>query len=118
VWRVMTLELDLTRLARIREVLGVELSELIGGMLDTMHVAIDQAELAMSTGDLEGAAKAAHACRNDALMLGAKELLAALESLEQAARSGNRAGADQALVSLRTIWPLTRDELMKIASDT
>lgn len=114
----MTHDFDLTRLVQIQEVMGVEMSELIGGMLDSIGAALEQTEAAIGSGDLESVARAAHACRNDALMLGATQLLAALEALEQAARSGHRGHADQALVSLRTIWPATRTQLTKIALDS
>ncbi len=40
----MAPDFDLARLTQIREVMGVELSELVGGMLETMRVAIEQAE--------------------------------------------------------------------------
>jgi HPt (histidine-containing phosphotransfer) domain-containing protein len=111
-------EVDVARLAQIREVMGVELSELVGGMLDTMRTAIEETERAMATGALDRAAKAAHACRNDALMLGAKQLLAALSELEQAARAHDRPRAEAALVGVQAVWPATRDELTRIASDS
>ncbi len=114
----MASEIDFERLHQIREVMGVRLAELVGGMLATMRDAIDQTERAVSDGKLEDAAKAAHACRNDALMLGAKRLLRALGSLEQAARVGDVCGAEQALVAVREAWPPTREELCRIAADT
>ena len=109
-------EFDLERLVEIREVIDVELSELVGGMLASMSEAIEQAERAVSEGELGSAAKAAHACRNDALMLGARRLLVALGALEQTARSGDMGGAEAALVALREIWPTTREQLERIAS--
>ena len=74
----MKIELELGRLAQIQEVMGTAVPELVGGMLESMRAAIEQVELAMSAGRLDHAAKASHACRNDALMVGARQLLVAL----------------------------------------
>jgi HPt (histidine-containing phosphotransfer) domain-containing protein len=111
------MDLDLERLGQIRQVMGIELSELVGNMLDSMRVAIEQAELAVADGELDQAAKAAHSCRNDALLLGARQLLVILSELERSAREGDRVRTGRALDGLREVWPPTRDELVRIASD-
>jgi len=110
------IELELGRLAQIQEVMGTGLPEIVGGMLESMRAAIEQVELAMSSGHLDRAAKAAHACRNDALMVGARQLLAALTELETAARSELVQEARSALDALRQAWPATRDELERVAT--
>jgi HPt (histidine-containing phosphotransfer) domain-containing protein len=110
-------DVDLERLTLIREAMGIELSELVGGMLGTMEEAIEQADRAMRLGELDQAAKAAHACRNDALMLGARELLHELAALEQTARAGERVGAEAALAGIHEVWPRTRAELIRATSD-
>jgi hypothetical protein len=109
-------ELELERLAQIQEVIGAKLPEIVGGMVESMTAAIDQVEEAMQAGALDRAAKAAHACRNDALMIGAKQLLSALTSLENAARDGDDELARGQLVALREAWPGTRDELKRVAA--
>jgi HPt (histidine-containing phosphotransfer) domain-containing protein len=111
----LKVELELERLAQIQEVMGTGLPELVGGMLDSMRAAIEQVELAMSSGRLDQAAKAAHACRNDALMVGARQLLVALTELETAARSELEQDARSALEALRQAWPATRDALERVA---
>jgi HPt (histidine-containing phosphotransfer) domain-containing protein len=112
------MDLDLERLAQIQDVMGIELPELIDGMLASMDAAIEDAERAAAAGELDRSAKAAHSCRNDALMLGAKQLLAALSELEQAARDGDHVQTGTALRALRDVWPATREELVRIASDS
>jgi HPt (histidine-containing phosphotransfer) domain-containing protein len=109
-------ELELERLAQIQEVMGAKLPEIVGGMVATMTTEIDQLEEAMQAGALDRAAKAAHACRNDALMIGARQLLSALTALETAAREGQEELARQQLVALREAWPATRTELMRVAA--
>ena len=113
----MKIELELGRLAQIQEVMGTAVPELVGGMLETMRAAIEQVELAMSAGRLDHAAKAAHACRNDALMVGARQLLVALTELETAARSELAQDTRTALDALRQAWPPTREELERVSAE-
>jgi HPt (histidine-containing phosphotransfer) domain-containing protein len=113
----MAAEFDLERLAQIRDVMGSSLPELVGGMLETMSDAIEQSERAVRVGDLDRAAKAAHACRNDALMLGARELLRDLQDLEQTARAGELVLAQDAMARVHDAWPRTRSALIRVASD-
>jgi hypothetical protein len=114
--QVERVELELERLVQIQEVMGTRVPEIVGGMLESMSAAIAQVEEAMRAGALERAAKAAHACRNDALMIGAKELLSALTGLETAARDGQEDLAHMHLTVLREAWPRTRDELIRLAA--
>jgi hypothetical protein len=109
-------ELELERLAQIQEVMGTGLQEIVSGMVETMTTAIVQVEEAMQAGALDRAAKAAHACRNDALMVGAKQLLAALTGLETAARDRREDVARAELVALRESWPQTREALVRVAT--
>ena len=108
-------ELELQRLAQLQEVMGAELPELVGGILQSLTAAIGQLEEATHSGELERAVKAAHAARNDALMIGAKPLLTALTEVETAARGGRANGAEQAMAGLREAWPRTREELQRVA---
>jgi HPt (histidine-containing phosphotransfer) domain-containing protein len=109
-------ELELGRLAQIQEVMGAGLAEIVGGIVESMTAVIAEVEEAMQAGALDRAAKAAHACRNDALMIGAKQLLGALTELENAARDGREDAARRQLEVLRESWPDTREELTRIAA--
>ena len=108
-------ELELQRLAQLEEVMGAKLPEIIGGIVQSLTTAISQLEAAMRAGELDGAAKAAHAARNDALMIGAKQLLVSLTQIETCARDGHADPAEHALIGLRDAWPGTRDELQRVA---
>jgi HPt (histidine-containing phosphotransfer) domain-containing protein len=110
-------ELDLERFARLEEVLGAELGEIIESIVDNLSEQIVQVEEALAAGQLEPATQAAHLCRNDALMVGARPLLEALSEVESATRSNQLGPARQALERLQEIWPSTRSELERIARD-
>jgi HPt (histidine-containing phosphotransfer) domain-containing protein len=111
-------ELELERLAQIQEVMGARLPEILGGIIRTLTAAIEQLEDAIGSGELERAAKAAHAARNDALMIGAKQLLEALTDVETSAREGRAEDASHALSRVRDAWPRTRDELLRAAAES
>ncbi len=108
--------IDLQRISELEDVMGAEGSAIVSSMLDNMTAAIDEVEHAMGDRDLDRTTSAAHRCRNDALMLGAGQLLAALTDLEVATRQGDLAGADAALEQVRWVWPPTRDELAASAN--
>ncbi len=102
---------DLRRLGELQDVVGADASQILAGLLDSMRSAIEGIEHALAGGDLVDAATAAHVCRNDGLMVGASELLAVLQIVEQAARGGELASARAAFTKLREVWPGTRDAL-------
>jgi HPt (histidine-containing phosphotransfer) domain-containing protein len=109
-------ELELQRIAQLQEVMGAQLGEIIEGIVQSISTAIAQLEEALRAGELDRAAKAAHACRNDALMVGAKQLLVALTEIENCARNGQAPRAHRALLAVRETWPVTREELERVAS--
>jgi hypothetical protein len=108
--------IDLHRIGELEDVIGAQAPAIVSSMLDNMTAAIDEVELAMGNGDLDRTTSAAHRCRNDALMLGAGQLLAALTDLEAATRQADGAGANAALEQVRLVWPPTRDELAASAN--
>ncbi|MBV9466041.1 MAG: Hpt domain-containing protein [Solirubrobacterales bacterium] len=106
---------DLRRLRELQRTLALDLPELVDRLVGDTAAAVLGIKAAIAEGDLEGVARAAHAARNDALMLGAPPLLAALERLEQAARSGQADAASAAFEQLESIWPPTRQALERAA---
>ena len=107
----MTAELDLARIAELQHVMGADAATIISSMLASMTSAIGEVESALAAGDLDGVTQAAHRCRNDALMLGAKPLLEALTAIETATRNHHEADAREALTRLNAVWPPTRQQL-------
>jgi hypothetical protein len=102
---------DPARIAQLQQVLGEEADSMVSSMLASLTAAIERVEATVDAGDLEPAIQAAHAARNDALMLGAGPLQAALSDLEAAARDADDARAREALERIRAVWPPTRNEL-------
>jgi len=108
--------IDLGRIGELEEVMGADAAAIVSPMLDNMTAAIDEVELALVAADLDRATAAAHRCRNDALMLGARPLLNALTDLEAATRGSDQTRAAAALERVRLVWPPTRDELAASAN--
>ena len=111
----MSAYFDLTRIAELQTVLGADTEKILASMLASMTKAIELAESALAAGELDDATGPAHRARNDALMLGAEQLLTALTELEAAARDADQARAAAALARVREVWPPTRHELAAIA---
>jgi len=109
---------DLRRLGEVQHLMGADASQILEGLLDSMRGAIDRIERALAGDDLPEAASAAHVCRNDGLIVGASELLAVLQTVEQAARRGELATAQMALATLREVWGGTREALERALGTT
>jgi hypothetical protein len=107
----MTTYVNLERIAELQDVMGSEPGAIVASMTRTMTAAIDEVEAALGAGELDRATQAAHLCRNDALMLGAKPLLDALTELEAATRDHDESRAREGLEKLRAVWPATREQL-------
>jgi HPt (histidine-containing phosphotransfer) domain-containing protein len=105
---------DPTRIAQLQQVLGAEAAPMVASMLTSLTRAIERVEATVDAGDLAPAVQAAHAARNDALMLGAETLQAALSELELAARGADEPRTRDALERVRAVWPPTREELAGI----
>jgi HPt (histidine-containing phosphotransfer) domain-containing protein len=104
-------ELDLERVAKLESILGSGLPEILASLVANMSARMEHAEQALANGCLQDVTQDAHACRNDALMVGAQPMLAALNELEAASRGGRLDEARAAMQRVRDIWPETHDEL-------
>ena len=111
----MSAYFDLTRIEELQTVLGADTEKILASMLASMTKAIELAESALAAGELDDATGPTHRARNDALMLGAEQLLTALTELEAATRDCDQARAAAALARVREVWPPTRHELAAIA---
>ena len=112
----MSAHFDLKRIAELQDVMGAELPGIVGSMMESMSTAIEQLERALEAGELDDAVRAAHLCRNDALMVGARELQLALAKVESAARSAQLEQARSEFGPIRELWPPTRNGLARVAS--
>jgi HPt (histidine-containing phosphotransfer) domain-containing protein len=102
---------DPARIAELQDVLGADTQSILASMLTSMTRAMEQLEAAVADGELDRAVQAAHRVRNDALMLSAGALQAALSELELAARAADEPRTRDALQRVREVWPPTREEL-------
>jgi len=107
---------DLEQIRRLQELLGSDARDIVASMLRSLTGSIEQVEAAMKAGELDGAIRAAHAARNDAMTLGARQLLEALTDLEAATRDWDARRAGAALERVQAVWPPTRDELAGAAN--
>jgi HPt (histidine-containing phosphotransfer) domain-containing protein len=107
----MTAELDLARITELQQVMGADAATIVASMVASMTSAIEEVETALAAGHLDRVTQAAHRCRNDALMLGAKQLQEALTAIEAATRDHDELRAREALTRLGTVWPATREQL-------
>jgi HPt (histidine-containing phosphotransfer) domain-containing protein len=108
------LELDLTRLAELQQLLGTELPEIVATLLGELTSALSGIDAGLGAGDLGAVALAAHAARNSALMIDARQILGYLEELEVSARSGEPEAVSAANDRLRASWPALRTRLEQI----
>ncbi len=106
-------ELDLERVAKLEDILGSKLPDILASLVAGMDEQVDRAEEALASGRLQDVTQAAHRCRNDALMVGAQPMLAALSDLEDASRGNRLKDAHAAMQRLREVWPETRSELQR-----
>ena len=108
---------DLAQVSRLEDLLGMPLGEIIGSLVTSISEQIAEIERALDAGRPSDAVQPAHRCRNDALMIGAEPLLAALTDVEAASRRCELEPARSALARLKTIWPATRDELERASRE-
>jgi HPt (histidine-containing phosphotransfer) domain-containing protein len=112
---MMSPELDLSRLEELQDLLQADLPELVAQLTTRLSDALIRLDAALATDDLRAVADAAHAARNEALMLGARRLLKALEAVELSARDGHSQAAREALAVVHVIWPEVRAALQSVA---
>jgi hypothetical protein len=110
----MNVELDGKRISELETVIEGGFEQIVAELERSMTELIERIELTTSSGELQNAAQAAHACRNDALLVDAQELLGALTTLEDAAFKGRRVAASDALRRVRAVWPATRAALRRL----
>jgi HPt (histidine-containing phosphotransfer) domain-containing protein len=113
----VTEALDRSRLAELAGVFGGELPRMLDFVLQSMTGSLARLEQALVEARLDAAIQAAHGCRNDALVVGARRLQRALEALETAARESHLEQAREALARVRAAWPDARRELERALAD-
>ena len=108
-------ELDVSRLAELRELLGTEVPAIVRTLVTELTAAVERIDKGLASGDLSEVAAAAHAGRNSALMIDAQPVLRVLRQIETCARSDEPEGAIAAQARLRRAWPRLRRQLEQAA---
>lgn len=111
-------ELDLSRLAQLRELLDSDLPQIVETLVEELTRALDAIGAALATSDLAAAALAAHAARNSALMIDARPLLDCLDQLESSARRHDADAARRAHRQLGQKWPPLCAQMRHAAAHT
>jgi HPt (histidine-containing phosphotransfer) domain-containing protein len=99
----------------LRDLLQADLPELVTQLATRISDTLIRLDSALAADDLPAVADAAHSARNEALMLGARRLLTALEAVELHARDQHPQAVREALGRVQVIWPDVRAELQDIA---
>jgi hypothetical protein len=95
-----------------------ELTVVATEVIRSVSAEIAAAHDAAVSGDLHRLAHAAHAGRNEALMVGARELADAFGQAEIAANAGDAHAAREALVRVESSWSSVRAEVEQLPLQT
>ncbi len=85
-----------------------ERAEIVAEVLASLDGLIGRLAGPIEAGGAEQAVQLAHSARNDAWVVGARQLGQVLGELERCARAGDLAGAGTAQGQLAQLWPATR----------
>ncbi|HEY1510289.1 MAG TPA: Hpt domain-containing protein [Solirubrobacteraceae bacterium] len=111
-------QLDLERVAKLEQILGSGLREIIESLIASISRQLELAERALAEDRLSDVTQPAHTGRNDALLVGAQPLLRHLTELEDASRTGRLEDAREALSQVCEVWPETREALQLVVQDS
>ena len=106
--------LDAERLAQLRVFTEAERRQITADVIETVGAQFERLDAAFAGRDLTTAADAAHRARNEALLVGARELCDAFAKVEQASRGGDVRRASGAAQAAKELWPPTRDAIASV----
>ena len=111
------MKLDAGRTRELRVFTPAELREIGVATIRALSDLLDELDIALAGPDLAAAANVAHRARNEALLVGAREMCDAFDQLERAARDIQVAHtrASEAAASARRLWPETRSAIAELA---
>jgi HPt (histidine-containing phosphotransfer) domain-containing protein len=91
-----------------------ELSQIAIGAIEAVEEQFAVLDRALAAPDPVRAREAAHRARNEALLVGARELSEALDAIERALDERQLAAARDAMMRARALWPPTRDAIVAV----
>jgi HPt (histidine-containing phosphotransfer) domain-containing protein len=104
-------QLDAGRLRDLQIFSSSELEEIGRRAIDAISRELDALDRALGDEEFRAAGEAAHRARNEALLVGARELAESFQSVEDAARASQAAAAGQAAATARSLWPPAREAI-------
>lgn len=107
------MQLDAGRLRDLQVFTEDERRDIGRGAISALVDQLEELERALADGNLQLVAEVAHRARNEALVVGARELGHALESVEDAARARRQPLAREAVATARALWPSTREAIAR-----
>jgi HPt (histidine-containing phosphotransfer) domain-containing protein len=111
---VERVSLDLDRIDRLRVFSRDELVEIVNEVVGGISTLLDSAADAIEVSDHSTVFQAAHRARNEALVVGARDLIRVLAHLELAAQNGDMAAAGEVLGRVRAAWPASRAAIERL----
>jgi hypothetical protein len=111
------IKLDHARLEALTLFSDDELREIVDGVVASVADVRREIDAGMTVGDLAAVAQAAHRGRNEALLVGARELDAAFAAIEAAARHGRSADVHAGVATVADLWPPTSSAIGRIPHD-
>jgi hypothetical protein len=100
--------LDPARVDELRVFTREELKVVAAEVIRSVSAGIEAAHVAAASGDMRGLAQAAHAGRNEALMVGARALADDFGQAEIAANAGDARAAREAIARVESSWSTVR----------
>ena len=107
------MQLDAARLRDLQVFSQNELEEIGRRAIDSISQQLDALDGALAGRDFAAAGEAAHRARNETLLVGARELGEAFQSVEDGARAGRDSVVGEALATARALWPSTREAIAR-----
>jgi uncharacterized protein involved in propanediol utilization len=106
-------QLDAGRLKDLQIFSQSELEEIGRRAIDAISQQLAALDGAVAEQNLTVAGEAAHRARNETLLVGARELGEAFQSVEDAVRAGHPSEVGNAAAAARALWPPTREAIAR-----
>lgn len=107
------MQLDAGRLRDLEVFSLNEVEEIGRGAIDAISRELDVIERAVAGQDFATVGQAAHRARNETLLIGARELGEAFQSIEEAARADRGSVVSEGIAAARVLWPATREAIAR-----
>ncbi len=112
------MHLDARRLSQLQVFSKSELNQIGLDSIKAIGEHLEALNAALTAGDLDRVADAAHRARNETLLVGARELGEALAAVEQAAQRCSMSRVREGTAAAQSLWPPTRAALAELVAES